>query len=189
MESRWKKVLVTGWLTIGLCLSAIPQVASSEPVRAGRMLETIARAYPTPEQLALFLHKNVFFQEDVRLFGLADYWQDPEEFLDRRKGDCEDYALLAQAVLLHQGQEAFVFSLYGEQGYAHTVCVFVEKGCYNVINQDRVIRYHAKSLEDLATYLYPQWNWGAVAERVGHRGRAIREIYNHNTVDWGKVSH
>ena len=177
MEARWKKVLVTG-LTIGFCLSAIPQVASSEPLRAGRTLDAIARAYPTPEQLALFLHKTVLFQDDARLFGLADYWQDPEELLDRLEGDCEDYAILAQAVLVQQGVEAFIFSLYGEQGYAHTVCVFLEKGRYNVINQDRVVRYRAKSLEDLATYLYPKWTWGAVAEKVGHRGRAVREIHN-----------
>ena len=178
MEANWKTVLAAGWLAIGLSLAAIPQVASSEPSRPGHILQALAHACPTPEQLALFLHKNVVFQDDIRLFGQVDYWQDPEEFLDHRKGDCEDYALLAQAVLLQQGVEAFVFSLYGEQGYAHTVCVFVENGRYNVINQDRVVRYRAKSLADLATYLHPRWVWGAIAERVGHRGRAIREIHN-----------
>ena len=181
MEANWKKILVTGWLAIGLSVAAIPRVASSEPSRPGHILQTLARAYPTPEQLANFLHKNVVFQDDVRLFGQVDYWQDPEELLDRREGDCEDYALLAQAVLLRQGVEAFVFSLYGEEGYAHTVCVFVDKGRYNVINQDRVVRYQARSLEDLATYLNPRWIWGAVAERMGHRGRAIREI--HKSID------
>jgi len=181
MRIGWKKGLGTGLIALAWSLSATPQVASSEPSLIGGVVQALAQSYPTPERLAQFLRKNVAFRDDVRIFGQADYWQEPEEFLGRRVGDCEDYALLSQAVLLQQGRDAFVFSLYGQQGYAHTVCVFVEKGRYHVINQDRVVRYAARSLQDLASYLCPQWNWGAVAERVGHRGRAIREI--HNAVD------
>ena len=160
-----------------LCGVTAPQV-SSDMVYAGSPLESIARVCVTPEQVARFLHNNVVFQDDLSLFGQADYWQAPEELLVRRRGDCEDYALLARDLLSRQGVEAFVFSLYGEGGYAHTVCVFVEGGRYSVMNQDRLVRLRAGSLKELADWLYPRWRWGAVAERQGHRGRAIRVIHH-----------
>ncbi|MBI3332828.1 MAG: transglutaminase domain-containing protein [Candidatus Omnitrophica bacterium] len=175
MDPRWKKALAIGWMIAALCAWPMPQVAS-EPGRGQNSLEAIARSCATPEQLARFLQAKISFQDDARQFGRPDYWQDPEELLTRGKGDCEDYALLAQAVLSRQGIEAFVFSLYGEGGYAHTVCVFEEDGGYNVINEDRLIRYRARSLQELATELYPRWIWGAVAQKTGHRGRAGRQI-------------
>ncbi len=139
-------------------------------------LEALSRTCPTPESLVRFLQQQMTFEEDLRLFGEMDYWQTPEEFLGRRSGDCEDYALLAQAVLQRSGVEAFVFSLYGEDNYAHAVCVFTEKGRYHVINQDRLLRLEAGSLKEVAARLYPRWTWGAVAERAGSRGRGIRFI-------------
>lgn len=175
MKGNWGKILSSGLLGVVFCLAAAPQV-SSDPGRANNPLDSIAQAYPTPERLAAFLHQNVIFQDDLRLFGQIDYWQAPEEMIARRQGDCEDYALLAQDLLNRQGTEAFVFSLYGEAGYAHTVCVFMEGGRYSVMNQDRLMRLQAGSLEELAGRLYPRWNWAAVAERREHRGRAVRVL-------------
>lgn len=169
-RSCWKYG-IPAWMLI--VVMGLPGAAS--PEQPGR-LEAIAQRCSTPELLAAFLKEHVTFQEDRRLFGREDYWQEPEEFLDRSAGDCEDYALLAEAVLRGQGREAFVLSLYGEGGYAHTVCVFSEKRRYHVINQDRVVRYGARSLEELADRLYPRWTWGAVARRVGTRGQAVRRI-------------
>jgi len=161
------KRFFAGVLAVVLCAA---EVSAESP------LESVARTCTTPEQLALFLHENLVFQEDRSLFGQTDYWQAPEEVLLRGKGDCEDYALLASDLLNRQGREAFIFSLYGEKGYAHTVCVFVENGRYSVLNQDRLVRCKAASLEALADQLYSGWKWGAVAQRQGHRGRAVRLI-------------
>ncbi len=144
--------------------------------RTDSPLDLVARSHPTPEQLAHFLNTHLTFREDLPLFGQADYWQSPEEVLSRGQGDCEDYASLAADLLARQGVRSFLFSLYGEKGYAHTVCVFVEGGRYSVLNQDRLLRYRSASLEDLAGKLCRAWEWGAVAERHGHRGRAVRVI-------------
>lgn len=115
--------------------------------------------------------------DDRDLFGRIEYWQSPEEFLTRRQGDCEDYALLTQALLERLGIEAYVFTLYGEKSYAHTVTVFKERGRYHVINQDHLIRLKAKTLEELASMIYPRWTWGAMAAQRGHQGRIIREVF------------
>ena len=175
MERVWRKTLLMGLAAAGFFAAAVPKV-SSDPLHAAGPLASVARSCATPEQVARFLRDHVIFQEDMHLFGKADYWQAPEEFLARGRGDCEDYALLARALLSRQGVRAFVFSLYGESGYAHTVCVFMEGERYSVLNQDRLLHYRAASLEELAGKLYRAWEWGAVAERHGHRGRAVRII-------------
>ena len=117
---------------------------------------------------------------DETLFGVADYWQAPEELAVRRKGDCEDYALLARELLQRNGIEAYVFSLFGDGGYAHTVSVFMDRGGrYNVINQDKVTYYRVSSLQALASSIYCRWTFGGVTERQGTRGRMIIHISKH----------
>lgn len=159
---------------------AVPSV-SSDPARADTLLESAARSCATPDQLAGFLKKNLVFQEDLALFGEVDYWQSPEEVIARGRGDCEDYALLARDLLIRAGKQAFIFSLYGEGGYAHTVCVFKDGKGYSVLNQDKLVHYPVSTLEELAGRIQPRWEWGAVAERHGHRGRAVRIVRKTST--------
>lgn len=143
------------------------------------LIERLARTYPSPEALARFLRDAFAFQRDPDLFGEVERWQSPEEFVRRKAGDCEDYAVLATAILRRNGFEAYVLSLFGEEGYAHTVSVFVDhEGRYNMINQDRLRYYRATSLEALAWQLYPAWTVGAIAEPDGLRGRVITTIVN-----------
>ena len=162
------------------CLYAPP--AGSLSIEGARFhalsLASVAQTYTTPDALARFLRHAFTFKTDEELFGAADYWQTPEEFFTRRAGDCEDYALFAQAILARQGVEAYVFSLFGSDGYAHTVCVFVESGSYNVIDQDRVRYYRAKTLEALAWQMYEGWMYGAIAKSVGHRGMLATLVSN-----------
>ena len=147
--------------------------------RSPSILEQIAATYTTPERIAGFLQKRFTFVRDETLFGTADYWQAPEELVARRKGDCEDYALLARDLLQRNGIKAYVFSLFGQGGYAHTVSVFMDRsGRYNVMNQDKLHYYHASSLESLASLLYTRWSVGGITDRYGTRGRMIFRISN-----------
>ena len=164
------------WLTLAVAvwLASVPPITAEN---TSTSLDKLAFLYTTPKTIAAFLKHEFTFERDWDLFGEAEHWQTPQEFLTKRKGDCEDYALLAQGLLVRNGIEAYVFSLYGE-GYAHTVCVFVEEGRYNVINQDRVRYYRTKSLEALASAIYPAWTVGAISEQIGTEGRLVREITN-----------
>ena len=177
MRGRKSVGLAAGLLMVFVG-AGFPSPVNSEPAGSGWNLESVARTYPTPEALAAFLHQHLHFVDDAVSLGVADYWQTPEESLKRGEGDCEDYALLAQEVLRRQGLEAFAFSLYGQGGYAHTVCVFRDGPFYHAINQDRVLRVQARSLEELSGLLYRGWVWGAVAQRAGTRGQAVRRIFN-----------
>ena len=169
------KKIGSGLIAIGLCFGPTPRV-DSEAMGFGWTVEAVAQACPTPEALAEFLHQHIRFSEDWVSMGVEDYWRRPEEFLAQGEGDCEDYALLSEEVLRRLGWEAFTFSLYGQGGYAHTVCVFRDGFSYSVVNQDRVMHLKARSLEELAGRLYPQWSWGAVAKRHGTRGQAVGRI-------------
>lgn len=197
MHTRWM-VVVMGIGLLGMPLRAAAEdapvayaalPASLQPSvgmravgpaeRSAILLDRLADAYTTPKAIAAFLKQEFTFKRDEELFGEVDHWQTPEEFAARKAGDCEDYALLSQALLRRNGIEAYVLSLFGEEGYAHTVTVFVDgDGRYNAINQDKLRAYRAKSLEALASQLSPSWTSAMIAEQVGTRGRTVREIYN-----------
>ena len=40
-----------------------------------------------------FFNRRLAFREDAATWGLPDYWASPLESLERRAGDCEDYAI------------------------------------------------------------------------------------------------
>jgi hypothetical protein len=46
------------------------------------------------------------YVSDKELFGKRDYWQPPEDFEERKKGNCEDFALWTWRQLLNMGYEA-----------------------------------------------------------------------------------
>jgi hypothetical protein len=61
-------------------------------------------------------------------FGRDDYWQPPEDFEKRRKGDCDDYALWAWRQFLELGYQArFVMGRSGRFGIGHA-WVSIERG-------------------------------------------------------------
>jgi hypothetical protein len=160
---------------------ALPAAGLAEEGTAS--LEALAGRYATPKAVAGFLQEEFDFARDAELFGEAERWQSPEEFLRRRAGDCEDFALLARELLRRNGIEAEVFSLFGDDGYAHTVCVFRDaEGRYSVINQGRLRAYRARSLEALASRLHPGWTFGGIVEREGAAARLVRELVNPHPV-------
>lgn len=60
------------------------------------------------------------YVSDEELFGKRDYWQPPEEFEERKKGDCEDFALWTWRQLLAMGYDArFIGGAAGRYGTGH----------------------------------------------------------------------
>jgi len=166
-------------ILLGLFLAGQPSTLIADDIIPASPIDQITQTCPTPQALAAFLHRTFQFESDQEQFGEVDRWQSPSEFVQRKRGDCEDYAVLAQAVLARRGVEAYVFSVIGTGGYAHTVCVFVdERGRYNVLNQDRLSYPRARSLEAVASYLYPAWTVAGIATPVGVRGRFVKKFVN-----------
>ena len=69
------------------------------------------------------------YVSDKELFDKIDYWQPPEEFEKRKKGDCEDFALWTWRQLLSMGYDArFVGGSAGRYGAGHAWVEYFKDG-------------------------------------------------------------
>ena len=68
----------------------------------------------------------IFIQSFTRKEDIKDYWQTPEQTLNRKTFDCEDIAIFCQDIFLRiLGIKAVVIIYNGtEKGECHAVCVF-----------------------------------------------------------------
>jgi len=90
----------------------------------------------TIAKLDIFLNKIKPFADT------KDYWQTPEETLNRGKGDCEDYSILAQDILVRMNIEAMFiiytgFNRNNKKG-CHAVCVFPYNGKYAMFSNNHL---------------------------------------------------
>lgn len=161
-----------------LCLNQAASAQTPLPFLSFQIFDHLS-----PKEFSKFLKKNFEFVEDQKLFGVEDYWQSPEEFLKRRKGDCEDYALFTDYILKSQGVESWVISFYDASGYGHTVTFFRSGEKFNVINEDRLYNYQTKTLAEGLTKIHPTWTWAAFAKEVNNRGIAIKTFQNSDFKD------
>ena len=108
-------------------------------------------------QLDVFLNKFVYIADD------KDYWQTPEETVNRGKGDCDDFARLALDILVRiQKRKDVRFIIYtgyyekdGKEKYgAHAVCVFPYNGKYSVFSNYQYY-YNMNSYIDTGHIFYP----------------------------------
>jgi hypothetical protein len=69
------------------------------------------------------------YVSDKELFGKDEYWQPPEDFEKRKKGDCEDFALWTWRQLLNMGYDArFVGGSSGRYGAGHAWVEYFQEG-------------------------------------------------------------
>ena len=73
--------------------------------------------------------------------------------LQKRRGDCEDYAFLNAAVLRVLGYRPEVLAM-GGLGGNHAICVFKENGRYSWIDNARLKRSKAESILEFTKYLF-----------------------------------
>lgn len=106
-----------------------------------------------PVQLA-----NWFSQDFKYETEMPDYWQSPEETIAVGKGDCEDFAILAQAVLIRMGikAELLIIKFKGLE-QSHAACVFKEGNFYSFVSNQTLVRTHATSLQEAIQEQYPDW--------------------------------
>ena len=132
----------------------------------------------TPEDLSKYMRKNFKFVEDQENFGMIDFWQSPEKMLALKKGDCEDFALFADAAMKELGFESQVISIYGKNQFAHTVTVFKQDGKYRVFNDGKLYKYDTDKIEDVLSKIEATWIWAAFTERKNDRGWINGIFYN-----------
>jgi len=85
----------------------------------------------------------IFIQSFTRKEDVEDYWQTPEQTLNRKTFDCEDMAIFCQDVLIRIiGIEATVNIYSGTgKGECHAVCVFPDSNFSFISNKILYRRY------------------------------------------------
>jgi hypothetical protein len=161
-------------LTIAVQSPAWSQAQNLAILRLSPVLEGI----DSPKNLSKFMRKNFKFVEDRDNFGKVDYWQSPEQMLQLKKGDCEDFALFADAILKELGFESEVISIYGTNQYAHTVAAFKQDGKWRIFNDGKLYKYDTDTLEESVSKVYAEWTWAAFTEKKKSRGWLKKIFYN-----------
>jgi hypothetical protein len=92
------------------------------PVRALTLAELLADPKLTPKRFA------AHFQSFAYEFGAEV--QDPDAFLARKRGDCDDYAVLADYVLHRHGYSTKLVHVRLVGRVAHAVCYVTEEKAY-----------------------------------------------------------
>ena len=76
--------------------------AGAASVVAWREMLTMSSAEPEASKLKrvnTFFNQKVRFDDDSKIWGVADYWATPLEVLGRGEGDCEDFAIAKYVTL------------------------------------------------------------------------------------------
>lgn len=78
------------------------------------------------------INRKASWRSDLEVWGVEDYWASPKEFLEKRKGDCEDFAIAKYFLLLDIGVKPELLRLVHVQirGEAHMVLAYGEEDPY-----------------------------------------------------------
>lgn len=71
---------------------------------SGRLWSNIGPTLDTPEKISKYLNRKVRYKQEPE--GVCNYTQSPEETLELKTGDCEDFAYLVVDALGNHGYEA-----------------------------------------------------------------------------------
>lgn len=76
-------------LLIACAFPLTPAVEETETAE-----DIIPTDFKTPFAVMTWVEFYVTYTRDIAQFGCSEYWQTPEEVLENKKGDCEDYVIL-----------------------------------------------------------------------------------------------
>ena len=127
----------------------------------------------TPDALARLLTGN--FRYELKM---TDEWQTPEETLSLKKGDCDDFALLAQAVLKGIGIKSDVLILkFRGLSVLHAICIWKDKaGKYSFISNRELYRTGKSDIQEAVATFYPDIETISYADQDMHFTRTAKVI-------------
>ena len=166
------RLQILGILMTMANLIFFPPVAQAETTGN---LDHLAKELSSPEALVKFMKQNFTYVTDHQLFGQDEYWQSAEEMLERRRGDCEDYALFAEAILSRNEYQVFILSVYWDND-AHTVAVFEQDGRWGILNLDQLRYTKASSIAELSNTVRQNWSYAGLMRQEGKIGIISRKF-------------
>jgi hypothetical protein len=146
----------------------IGQALISRPHRTDTIVSDMLRAHgiTSLEEYLKWLRDTIRYKRD----GGDDIWALPEETLERRYGDCEDYAFLNAAVLQVLGYRPKVLALMGIRMFVrrcianHAICAFEKDGHYLYFDNGELKSTDASSMDEFARYIFAHYRCLTVSE-------------------------
>lgn len=123
------------------------------------------------EDYSRWLEDNIRYRKDQRW----DIWSNPKATLQKRSGDCEDYAFLTVAVARLLGYEPR-FIAFVRNKFAHAVCAFKRDGYYVWFDNARFITTQARTLEEFGDYITQEYKYNELHE-LDFTSREWRPVY------------
>lgn len=126
----------------------------------------------SPAQIAQWFAGEFHYETEI-----PDRWNSPEETMLAKKGDCEDFAILAYAQLsrLNIPSDIIIINFKGLPNQAHAVCVFKSNGSYGIISNQEYIQIEAGTIEAAISRQYPDWESIAFTTE---KQETIKVVYN-----------
>jgi hypothetical protein len=142
-------------------LTAAIWTVAFTPLNATTAAQLLSDPKLTPKQFA------AYFETFEYEFGSEV--QSPSEFLSRRKGDCDDYAILADHVLKRNGYATRLIHVRVVGRIAHAVCYVTESGAYLDYNNRKYflnLQRCGRTLRAIATKVADslEANWTTASE-------------------------
>lgn len=113
----------------------------------------------SPIELSNWLTYNIRYEEDEEF----DCWQSPNKTIERKIGDCEDYAILSYYVLKYQLKyKPIILILLKElkEKNCHCVTVFKNKdGYWNMMDCNILWGSKIKNLKKFVYNIYSEYNY------------------------------
>jgi predicted transglutaminase-like cysteine proteinase len=139
---RWSLVVLLACPWLALAAYDTTRVAAAAALRgplvlaqAQALMQQIERSGTQEDPQRLkdvndFFNRRLAFRDDAVTWGLPDYWASPLESLDKRAGDCEDYAIAKYFSLAASGvptaklRMVYVRARMQGQSLAHMVLAY-----------------------------------------------------------------
>lgn len=110
----------------------------------------VAKKVRSPDELEKF-YANGF----RAVFKIPDYYQSPQETLDRKMGDCSDLAELTQAIFKEMGISSEVVVVkFANNKFKHAICVWKEGDYYSYFDVMTLNRTKFAAIQDVMDYTY-----------------------------------
>jgi len=144
------KHLIT--LIVIVLAALLSDIGFSKELDFSKDFKNIPSSIQTPQALAEWLSSEFSYRME-----LVDQWQKPQETIDSKAGDCEDFAILASACLTRLGIANNVIILkFRDLDISHAVCLWKDKdGSYNFISNGKLQRTGKRHIESAIGKFYP----------------------------------
>lgn len=129
-------MLVAAAYDAGRVLEAAAERGPRVVEQAQALVQQIERSGATADELQRlkdindFFNRRLSFKDDSVVWGVPDYWASPLESLEKRAGDCEDYAIAKYFSLAASGvptarlRMVYVRARLAGQSLAHMVLAY-----------------------------------------------------------------